>query len=71
MKGDARGWARKIGASVLSLGVCLGWAACASEHPKGPIQPTPQQVRGNADRAFEKLKQEEHERAGGGESIPR
>ncbi len=60
MKGGARGWARKIGAAVLSLGVCLWWTACASEHPKGPIQPTPQQVRGNADRAFEKLKQEEH-----------
>ena len=71
MKGGAPEWARKIGTAVLSLGVCVGWAACASEHPMGPVQPTPQQVRGNADRAFEKLKQEEHQRAGGGESMPR
>jgi hypothetical protein len=71
MKGGAREWARKIEAAVLSLGVCLWWAACASEQPKGPIQPTPQQVRGNADRAFEKLKQEEQERTGNGGAMPR
>ena len=37
--------------------------ACASDQPKPLPQPTPDQVRGHADRAFEKLKQEEQERA--------
>jgi orotate phosphoribosyltransferase len=38
--------------------------ACSSDQPKPLAQPTPDQVRGHADRAFEKLKQEEQERAG-------
>jgi ABC-type transporter MlaC component len=38
-------------------------AACSSEQPKPMAQPTPDQVRGHADRAFDKLKQEEQERA--------
>ena len=37
--------------------------ACASDEPKPLPQPTPDQVRSHADRAFEKLKQEEQERA--------
>jgi hypothetical protein len=37
--------------------------ACASDQPKPLPQPTPDQVRSHADRAFEKLKQEEQERA--------
>lgn len=37
--------------------------ACAGDQPKPLPQPTPDQVRGHADRAFEKLKQEEQERA--------
>jgi hypothetical protein len=36
--------------------------ACSSNQPKPLAQPTPDQVRGHADRAFEKLKQEEQER---------
>jgi hypothetical protein len=36
---------------------------CTSDHPKPLPQPTPDQVRSHADRAFEKLKQEEQERA--------
>jgi hypothetical protein len=36
--------------------------ACSSDQPKPLAQPTPDQVRGHADRAFEKLKQEEQER---------
>ncbi len=71
MKEGAQGWARKIGATGLSLGVCLWWVACAGEQPKGSMHPTPQQVRGNADRAFEKLKQEEQIRVGNGEAMPR
>ena len=37
--------------------------ACASDQPKPLPQPTPDQVRSHADRAFEKLKQEEQERS--------
>jgi len=37
--------------------------ACASDQPKPLPQPTPDQVRGHADQSFEKLKQEERERA--------
>jgi hypothetical protein len=40
----------------------LTLAACSSEQPKPLAQPTPDQVRGHADRAFEKLKQEEQGR---------
>ncbi|HJT21971.1 MAG TPA: hypothetical protein VJ746_15950 [Nitrospira sp.] len=38
-------------------------AGCSSDQPKPMVQPTPEQVRGHADRTFDKLKQEEHERA--------
>jgi hypothetical protein len=47
-----------VGLCVLAL-----MTACASDQPKPLPQPTPDQVRSHADRAFEKLKQEEQERA--------
>lgn len=47
-----------VGLFVLSL-----ITACASDQPKSLPQPTPDQVRSHADRAFEKLKQEEQESA--------
>ncbi len=50
-------------ATVVSLVMLSVVGACASEAPKGPPPPTADQVRGHADRAFEKLKQEEQERA--------
>jgi hypothetical protein len=53
-----RGVAMVVGPIVLSL-----ITACASDQPKPLPQPTPDQVRSHADRAFEKLKQEEQERA--------
>ena len=53
-----RGVALVAGLFVFSL-----ITACASDQPKPLPQPTPDQVRGHADRAFEKLKQEEQERA--------
>ena len=53
-----RGVAMVAGLFVFSL-----ITACASDQPKPLPQPTPDQVRSHADRAFEKLKQEEQERA--------
>jgi hypothetical protein len=48
---------------AVSLFVLSLITACASDQPKPLPQPTPDQVRGHADRAFDKLKQEEQERA--------
>ncbi len=53
-----RGIAMVAGLFVISL-----ITACASDQPKPLPQPTPDQVRSHADRAFEKLKQEEQDRA--------
>ncbi len=53
-----RGIAMVAGLFVFSL-----ITACASDQSKPLPQPTPDQVRSHADRAFEKLKQEEQERA--------
>jgi hypothetical protein len=50
-------------AMVAGLFVLSLITACASDQPKPLPQPTPDQVRGHADRAFDKLKQEEQERA--------
>ncbi|MCI0426463.1 MAG: hypothetical protein L0Z46_00440 [Nitrospiraceae bacterium] len=47
-----------VGLFVLSL-----ITACVSDQTKPLPQPTPDQVLSHADRAFEKLKQEEQERA--------
>lgn len=49
-------------ATVLGIVGCLAITACASDPPKGPPPPTPDQVRSHADRTFDKLKQEEKER---------
>ena len=35
---------------------------CASDKSKPMAQPSPEQVKGNADRSFDKLKQEERDR---------
>jgi len=44
-----------VAAMVLVVG-------CASEKPKPMAQPSSEQVKGSADRAFDRLKQEEGER---------
>jgi putative hemolysin len=54
--------------ACMSLGLML--AACSSHEPKPMAQPTPDQVRGHADRGFDKLKQEEQER-GMQTNVPR
>lgn len=52
------------GLSSAGLGVLLlAIGGCAGEAPKSAPTMTQDQVRGNADRAFEKLKQEEKNRA--------
>lgn len=37
-------------------------AGCGGERPKPMAQPSSEQVKGNADRSFDKLKQEERDR---------
>jgi hypothetical protein len=49
-------------ATIVGLFALSLITACASDQPKALPQPTPDQVRSHADRAFEKLKQEEQER---------
>ena len=56
-------WQRTTVAGLMSLVMFSVVGACASDAPKGPPPPTADQVRSHADRAFEKLKQEEQERA--------
>lgn len=58
-----------MGTNIGSKGVVCGLIAtavlvvgCASEKPKPMGQPSSEQVKGSADRAFDKLKQEERER---------
>ncbi|MBI5855276.1 MAG: hypothetical protein HZB35_08650 [Nitrospirae bacterium] len=42
----------------------LTWVGCSSSPPPAPAQPTTQQIRGDSDRFFDKMKQEEKERGG-------
>ena len=50
-----------VGSVVVGI-VFMMMTACSSDQPKPMAQPTPDQVRGHADRGFDKLKQEERER---------
>jgi hypothetical protein len=54
---------RRITGYVMAGILLMTMTACSSEQPKPQAQPTPDQVRGHADRSFDKLKQEEQERA--------
>jgi hypothetical protein len=56
-------WQRATVVGLMSVVILSVVGACASEVQKSPPPPTADQVRGHADRAFEKLKQEDHERA--------
>lgn len=56
------GRARSVMAGLLGV-VTLSLGGCASEPPKPAPTVTPDQVRSHADKAFEKLKQEEQNRA--------
>ncbi|HQR15416.1 MAG TPA: hypothetical protein PLZ37_12725 [Nitrospira sp.] len=48
-----------VGVMVAAMVLVVG---CASEKPKPMAQPSSEQVKGSADRAFDRLKQEEGER---------
>ncbi len=61
----------KNGLIAVGMGVLLlALSACAGEAPKPAPTMTPDQVRSNADKAFEKLKQEEKNRAVGSGVAP-
>lgn len=53
---------RVVGAGAVVASMLLGLGGCASEAPKSTSTMTPEQVRGHADKAFEKLKLEEQGR---------
>ena len=53
---------RQIVGCVVTGMLFMAITACSSDQPKPLAQPTPDQVRGHADRGFEKLKQEEQQR---------
>ena len=54
---------RTVALGMVSGILLVTVAACSSEQPKPMTQPTPDQVRSHSDRTFDKLKQEEQERA--------
>jgi len=62
-QGIVKKWQRATVTGLISLVVFSVVGACASDAPKGTPPPTADQVRSHADRAFEKLKQEEQESA--------
>ena len=52
------------------IGILLVAGGCAGESPKPAPTVTPAQVRGDADKTFEKLKDEEKNRAVGSKAAP-
>lgn len=60
---SAKIWQRVAVVGLMGFVLCSVLGACAGDQPKPTPQPTADQVRGHADRAFEKLKLEEQERA--------
>lgn len=57
---DTGVWSARVVSSIIATLVLV--AGCASEKSKPMAQPSPEQVKGNADRTFDKLKQEERDR---------
>lgn len=56
---------------VVAMGIGVAIATgCATESPKPAPAMTPEQVKSNADKSFERLKQEEKNRAVGSEAAP-
>ncbi len=67
-----RGHLNRVGwLAISAFGMGFGLfliVGCAGDPPKPLPQPTPQQTRSDSDRFFEKMKQEERERAKTSES---
>ncbi|HEY6260003.1 MAG TPA: hypothetical protein VIW47_00305 [Nitrospiraceae bacterium] len=53
---------QRIVGCAMAVMLVMTMTACSSDQPKPIAQPTPDQVRGHADRTFDKLKQEEQQR---------
>lgn len=56
-------YCQRTGMSLMVALFLFTVTACSSDQPKPLAQPTPDQVRGHGDRTFDRLKQEEQERA--------
>jgi hypothetical protein len=54
---------------VLGTGI-VGATGCATDSPQSTSTMTPEQVKSNADKSFERLKQEEKNRAVGSGPAP-
>jgi len=54
---------RVVGAGAVVASMVLGLSGCANDAPKSTSTMTPEQVRGHADKTFEKLKLEEQGRS--------
>ncbi len=52
-----------VSVGSLVAGLLFGISGCTSDAPKSTSTVTPEQVRGHADKAFEKLKLEEQGRS--------
>ena len=52
----------RVTGMVLGAAAMFLLAGCSSKEPKPMVQPTPDQVRGHADKGFDNLKKEERER---------
>jgi hypothetical protein len=72
------GWTvRTLCTTELSVAMAVGVAVavlvvgCAASAPKDPPAPSPAQVRSNADRTFDKLKQEERDRQVNSPGVPK
>ena len=61
---------RVVGAGAVIASMVLGLSGCANDAPKSTSTMTPEQVRGHADKTFEKLKLEEQGRSAD-PAIPR
>jgi hypothetical protein len=53
---------QRVTGILLGVAAVVVFAACSSKEPKPMTQPTPDQVRGHADRGFDNLKKDEQER---------
>jgi hypothetical protein len=72
-RGTTMGFQQKSMKRATGIVACMAvvvLTACSSHEPKPMAQPTPDQVRGHADRGFDHLKKEEQER-GVQTNVPR